>query len=90
MAQLQRMTERDQVSRSFRCHDTGDTCNSQYITFFMGALKDTLYGLGLHPYKTFGHCDALCYILIADIDHMGLAALVEVIELVVGHLSHPV
>ena len=47
------------------------------------ALRDAIDG-------SFGRCDALCYILIADVEHMGLAALIKVIELVVGHLSHPV
>src|SRR5476649_2774097 len=83
--QRQWMAERDQVGRLLGRHDAGQLGDSQHVAFLGCPGLDQLDRRGLHGDRGARHRDALGDLLGADIDHVGVAALVEVGE---GLLLH--
>src|SRR5215210_5351696 len=77
------MAERDQVGRLFRGHDAGELRHREHVTFGCLLVADQLQGRGLHDDAGLGRRYTLGDVLGADINHAGVAALIEM-----GEVAH--
>jgi hypothetical protein len=78
-----RVAERNQLRGAFGGLDSGDFGNGQHIALFHLPVADEGQRFGLHHNFAARNRDALGIVLVADIDHVGAALVVEVGEL--GH-----
>jgi hypothetical protein len=72
------MAEWDEVGSSFSRHDAGNPGNAKDVSLFVASLYDRLKRVFLHADHAFCDGDAVGDILVADIDHVGFACLIEV------------
>ena len=79
------VAERNQVARAFRCLDGGDAGDAEDVTLLGGAVADQGQGCRLHEDAARGASDTGCFGLGADIDHVGLAGVVEMSQVGVVH-----
>src|SRR5436190_9842117 len=77
------MAERNQVGRLLRRHDAGELRHREHVAFGCLLVADQLQGRRLHDDAGPGRRHALGGVLGADIDHAGVAALVEM-----GEVAH--
>src|SRR5204862_7469478 len=73
----------DQVGRLLRGHDAGELRHGEHVAFGCLLVADQLQGRGLHDNAGLGRRHALGDVLGADIDHAGVAALIEM-----GEVAH--
>ena len=83
MGQRQRMAHRHQLRGTLGGHDTGDAGDAEHVTLLVTTLLDQRQGLGLHDDTTTGQRTSRARLLVTDIDHVGLAGLVEM-----GQFTH--
>ena len=75
-----RMAERDEFRGFLGRHYAGNTRNTEYIAFFVFALKNKLEGLRLHVDHACGDGTAVRDGFIAHIDHVGFTFPVKVCQ----------
>ncbi len=76
----ERVRERNQVGCALGALDGGNARNAQHIAFLGGARGYHLKGCALHSDAAARARDSMGFIFGADIDHLGLAACIEVRE----------
>ncbi len=76
------MAQRDEVARALRGHDAGDARGGEHVALLGAAAHDERLGLGAHLDERAGDRAAVGDVLVGDVDHVRVAVLVEVRELV--------
>jgi hypothetical protein len=71
------MTQGDETMRPLGGHDAGEPRSSQHVAFHRITLKNDIERFFAHQNAPFSYGDALGCPLFGDVDHAGLAALVD-------------